>query len=291
MNFCFISGSVVLNALFEWFVFLWEWLATEPPDMESRSTTARNIVFVVGGVAAIGIAIWRGVVADRQAKASQDQAKASHLQAETSQRSLLNERYQKGAEMLGSNILAVRLGGIYTLHRLDEEEPQQYHVLIMGLLSAFVRNPPPDTYIAPSTLPREILRRDVLGAIRLIGDRSDADVEIEEKEGFRISLAGVILSHAILPKANLTNGVLFGANLTDTNLTDANLTNANLTDVNLTRTNLTGANLANSEGLTQDRLDQALADLNSPPKLENIRDAKTGDLLRWRGGSGGSFQP
>ena len=43
-------------------------------------------------------------------RASHDQAKAALHQSETSQRGLLNERYQKGAEMLGSKDLCVRSG-------------------------------------------------------------------------------------------------------------------------------------------------------------------------------------
>ena len=87
--------------------------------MESRSTTARNVGILFFGLIAIWFGIWRGVVADRQAKASQHQA-------ETARSGLLNERYQKGAEMLGSPVLAVRLGGIYALQHLAEDEPEQY---------------------------------------------------------------------------------------------------------------------------------------------------------------------
>ena len=90
-------------------------------NLESWSTIIRNFGLVI----AAGIALWfakkRIAVSDRQ--------------AETAQRGLLNERYQKGAEMLGSKVLSVRLGGIYALHRLAEDEPEQYHVQIMRLCS------------------------------------------------------------------------------------------------------------------------------------------------------------
>ena len=71
-----------------------------------RSTTIRNLGLVIGGTMAMVLAIWRSIVAERQ--------------AETAQGSLHNERYQKGAEMLGSVVLAVRLGGIYALQRLAQ---------------------------------------------------------------------------------------------------------------------------------------------------------------------------
>ena len=64
---------------------------------ESASTTIRNLGFVIGGLIALVFAVWRGIVAERQS--------AMAL------RGLLNERYQKGAEMLGNPVLAVRMGG------------------------------------------------------------------------------------------------------------------------------------------------------------------------------------
>ena len=76
-------------------------------NWESESATIRNLAFVVFALIGLALAIWRGAVADRQ--------------ADTAQYSLLNERYQKGAEMLGSELLSVRLGGIYALKALAKE--------------------------------------------------------------------------------------------------------------------------------------------------------------------------
>ena len=43
--------------------------------------------------------------------------------------------------MLGSDVLSVRLGGIYALQSLAEERPRQYCVQNMRLLCMFVRHP------------------------------------------------------------------------------------------------------------------------------------------------------
>ena len=91
--------------------------------------------FVIGGIVALFFALWRGRLAERQAS--------------TGQQGLLNERYQKGAEMLGSGVLSVRMGGIYALQRLAEEHPKEYAIQILGLFCAFVRHPPR----APGTNP------------------------------------------------------------------------------------------------------------------------------------------
>ena len=108
----------------------WDWLQITPDGKESGSTTVRNIGLVIAALVALPLAIWRSLVAQRH--------------ADTAQQNLLNERYQQGAEMLGSEVLSVRLGGIYALRRLSEEHPKQYHVQIMQLFCAFVRNPTED---------------------------------------------------------------------------------------------------------------------------------------------------
>ena len=66
---------------------------------ESNGTAIRNLVLVMAAIAALPLAIWRSKMAERQA------ATAQH-QSETAQRGLLNERYQKGAEMMGSSVVA-----------------------------------------------------------------------------------------------------------------------------------------------------------------------------------------
>ena len=87
-------------------ICFWGWLGAG----ESGSTTIRNLGLIVAAIIGLPLVIWRSVVAERQADAAQ-------RQSETAQRGLLNERYQKGSEMLGSEVLTVRFGGIYALAR------------------------------------------------------------------------------------------------------------------------------------------------------------------------------
>ena len=111
-------------------IVCWDWL-------KSNADTIRVIALMVGGAIAVILTLWRSMIAERQADTTQ-------RQSETAQLGLLNERYQKGAEMLGSEVLPVRLGGIYALRGLAEEYPHEYHLQIMHLLCAFVRNPTKD---------------------------------------------------------------------------------------------------------------------------------------------------
>ena len=121
---------IVLIAALALSILFWDlWIGEE----ESVGAAVRNLVLVLAAIAALPLAIWRSKVAERQAETAQ-------RQAETAQRGLLNERYQKGAEMLGSEVLSVRLGGIYALARLAREHPGDYHTQIMSLLCTFSRD-------------------------------------------------------------------------------------------------------------------------------------------------------
>ena len=157
---------VVLVAALALSILFWDWLD------KSGSTKIRNLGLVLAAILALPLAIWRSKVAERQAATAQ-------RQAETAQRGLLNERYQKGAEMLGSHVLSVRLGGIYALARLAHEHSADYHTQIMSLLCAFVRNPPP-----PRKEEKEArdsgLREDVREIVTTISERSEAEAFAEK---------------------------------------------------------------------------------------------------------------
>ena len=183
----------------------WDWLRGGPGGVEPGSTTVRNLGLVIGGVIAILLAVWRSKVAERQAN--------------TAQQSLLNERYQKGAEMLGSEVLAVRLGGIYALQRLAEEHPGQYHIQIMRLFCAFARRPTKDEEIEsmPRTEEKPRLQEDVQTVMTAIGSRSEPGLALEKRAEFTLDLHGADLSFARLSGANLS-----GADLSDTTLRHAN---------------------------------------------------------------------
>ena len=274
-----LIAAVVFSSMF------WCWLSAG----ESGSTAIRNLGLIVAAIIALPLAIWRSIVAERQ--------------AETVHRGLLNERYQKGAEMLGSKVLAVRLGGIYALARLAREHPGDYHVQIMNLLCAFVRNPP-----VVEDQDTNKVREDVQAVMPAICVRSELQIEIEEKEFyFNLDLSGAdlhgvsLLRVASLGNSNLQPrpGIcanlkgaflscsnLSGAHLVFANLKDAQFFGANLKGVFLSRSNLSGADLRDCKGLTQDQIDQAVArPPDKPPNLQGVVDAETGKPLVWRGDS------
>ena len=283
-------------------VVLWDWLAKD----ESGSATIRNIGLVIAGSLAIPLAIWRAVVAAKQASSAQ-------RQTTTGQQGLLNERYQKAAEMLGNENLFVRLGGVYTLQALIEEYPEQYYVSCMRLLCAFVRTPPVDKHLPlvseeeTSGSLRLSLRGDVQAVMDMMRSRDDKLIAFEKKSAFQLDFRGaalkegnlrsVNLSGADLRGANLSRAYAKGANLSHTGLSDANLSGAWLAASDLSGSYLDGTDISGTwfcdksfsggfatpaVGLTDWQLYRARAEQGKPPILGDVvLDAEGGWPLKW----------
>lgn len=261
---------------------------------ESGSTTIRNIGLVAGGVIALWLAFWRSRVAE--------------LQAATAQRTLSNQLYQQGAEMLHSEELSVRLDGIYTLERLARDEPERYHIQIMSRLCAFVRHPTKEEQVP--TAPRSRLREDVQAVMTAVRTREEAGLALEKESGFVLDLHGADLSGVFLFEANLSGAFLFdadlsravlvGANLSEAKLSGAKLIVANLSladfsQADLFQANLSRAHLVSARNLTQEQLDKACADGGPPILSRQILsrqdgDDEIGEPLAWRGKSWGGTQ-
>ena len=173
-----LAVGVVLLLIFGtafWDAFR-DWLIAS----ESGSTTIRNLGLVAAGLIALPLALWRGHVAEQQANAAQQ--------------GLRNERYQKGAEMLGSDVLSVRLGGIYGLQRLAREHPEEYHVAVMQLFCAFVRNPTNDeAYVkelgrVTGKKDDPWIREDVQAVMTAIGKRDSNRIELESNSEYTLRI-------------------------------------------------------------------------------------------------------
>ena len=195
-------------------VLFWDFL-------QENSETLRNISLVFASLIGLPLLGWRGITAYRQANISQGQA-------DTAQQSLLNERYQKGAEMLGNSALAVRMGGIYALQRLTEDHPKQFYIQMMELLCAFVRLPTEDKNLKQRQMEDEgkhdkaslSVREDVQAVIVAIGSLRKTGKELE-KDDFKLNLQ----------RAHLRSGDFPGVNLSGANLSGANLSRAHLTQI------------------------------------------------------------
>ena len=150
--------------------------------------------------------------------------------------------------MLGNQLLSVRLGGIYALRKLAEEHPEGYHVQVMDLFCAFLRNPPTTVQ---QTVSLNGPNQDVEAILEVIRTRSADRLTIEERVSYVLDLRCSRLQGARLDNANLFKAKLWYADLSSpmddpintTRLDDAYLVRANLIRAKLVGVHQNGAKL------------------------------------------------
>lgn len=185
----------------------------------------------------------------------------------------ITDRFSKAVEMLGSDKLDVRLGGIYALERIAIDSKKD-HWTVMEVLTAFVRkNAPSYAPIKENASDASIkenasddlneleaffnrdfekefedykkdwdeqiankLTEDIQAIMTVIGRRKWVD-----KEKQRLNLNNVDLAHCVLRNVDLSRADLMGSNLHSTRLSGANLNEATLSGANLNGAILFGA--------------------------------------------------
>ena len=185
------------------------------------------------GIFALRLALWRSWVAERQTRISQQ--------------GLLQDRYQRGVDLLWNRLMSARLAGIYTLQQLAQEHPDQYHVPVIQQFCGFARDSTKYQAMELEPTYRDItstddenwnenpqrLREDVQAVLNVIGYRNKKMKSLEKRNGFTVDLLG-----ADLRGANLDGADLSDANLSDAKLSRARLTRANLATANMQKTDL-----------------------------------------------------
>ncbi len=215
-------------------ILFWDYLS-------SHSEIWRNIILILTPIIGLPLALWRSSIAANQAVSSQKQADAT-------QKSILNERYQRSVDMLGHENLAIRCGGIYALSHLSRECSKDYHIQIMASFCAFLRSSTQknveeekkekdvvgadkdkkNSHLKNSEI---ILKDDVNGIISFIRGRSEEQCSIEKKYKYTV---------------NLENSNLFGTDFHKSSLTEAQLKNVNFTGATFLESNLTRTKLVNA---------------------------------------------
>ncbi|MEJ8474473.1 pentapeptide repeat-containing protein [Roseibium algae] len=221
------------------------------PDGKKLFEDLRNIGLVLLGLIGLPLAVWRSWLAHQQTQ-------TGLRQAATAERGLIIDRFQKGAEMLESRELSVRIAGVFILRELALSDPVETYIQVLDLLASFLREkskgrtpapsehtktrPPPDFGPFPADL------QETVKAISHLRNNVKEAEEREERAEWRLDLNGSNLSGADLSKANLSGAWFNHANLAgawfnQANLAGAELINANLSDAHLARANLTDADL------------------------------------------------
>jgi hypothetical protein len=280
--------------------------------------TIVSLATLIGGAIGIVLLSARTYAANRSARAALEQAEAANrsaraaleqaktatdrhdAQTNADRERRITESFAKAAELLGSDKLATRLGGIYTLEGLSRESEREYWP-IMETLSAYVREHAPwppraaDQQKEPGAVSERIEpATDVQAILTILRRRKDdmrnrkgedqclnlsttdlrgAGLEgahLEEAVLIRTCLDGAYLGNAdlqgaYLMGASLKGAELVGAHLEDADLMGAHLENADLKGARLKDTclkgaYLMGAHLDRAKLLTQEQIDGAFGD-------------------------------
>lgn len=160
-------------------------------------------------------------------------------QQRLSQRTVVTEAFAKAVEHLGdTSSSAIRLGGIYSLDRVAEDDPAESR-RVGEILSAFIREralaTPPD--------------REVVAAVSVLARHSwSGPIDLSGAALGALDLTGASLAGAALRTTDLGGAQLRHAQLRGADLREANLRGANLQAADLREARLEGAKLSGATG-------------------------------------------
>jgi hypothetical protein len=192
----------------------------------------------------------------------------------------ITDRYAKAIELLGSDKLEGRIGGVYALKRLAKDSPERDSSTILEVLCAYVRvhapwpprDQPPQ---APGGDPKPPEpSADVQAALTALGrrdrmkDEPPLDLRFTDLRGadlVRADLMGALLfganlegayvwGGAHLEEAQMEGACLDGAKLIDVFLRGADLRGVSFRGADLTGAHLDGTDLGAATGLTAEQI-------------------------------------
>lgn len=160
----------------------------------------------------------------KRANSARDQVKVAEADS-------LSNRYQRAAEMIGSENRSTRVAGFYSLKHLMQAHPTDYHVMTMELTCMFLRQPPRQT-LDDGSIPLRgshgWLREDLQAALDVIGSRNTRAIETESDAEFMPVLMSAQLQYAILKNANLSGALMTAASLEWAKCADVDFSGAGL---------------------------------------------------------------
>ncbi|WP_208980208.1 pentapeptide repeat-containing protein [Roseibium suaedae] len=218
-----------------------------------RSAISRNFFLGFLAVVGLGLAIWRSWL-------SYLQTRTGLRQAATAERGLIIDRYQKGALMLESEELTVRLAGVYALRDLALSDPDETYILVLDVLTGFVRERTQKDIIredgilsdaTPKAPPKARFAPDLqeaIDAVSHIRNKVSDAILIEREAQWSLRIINSNLRHINLSYKNLTNGVFAGsifdkAFILCADFSNCRLVNASFWGATVIATDISGANL------------------------------------------------
>ena len=243
---------------------------------ETFGGTLRNVAVIIAGLVALPLAIARILVVGEQ--------------ADTADRSLANDRYQRGAEMLGHEKEIVRIGGIDALKEVAQQYPDQYVRPAMRLLCAFLYKHCMNAHRVPNFKNRPDLQAAMEAVASCEPDKRGTHHDSDNQHS--VNLGGLSFSYAALSEMNLAglnfqNSGFDQSSLKGVDFSGADLRKSSFNTVNMQGTILDGAQIDGAQfshrvtGLTQGQLDKARTSGDDAPRFRATLDADTGEPLVW----------
>ena len=212
-----ITGILVLT-LWLWILPTWENILLIPgPQARSSSQIelAKTVatIFLAVGVLVTRYLTWRRV-------------NAAEKTIDVARESQVTERFTRAVDQLGSDIVSVRLGGIYALERIARDSAEDHWPVMQVLVGCVPRRPSLDKQPLEDppnrSTPADI--QAILGVLgRLNTKYADPARMLDLREA---DLRGADLTHVNFRAAILIEADFRGADLTCTNLQNAELNGA-----------------------------------------------------------------
>ena len=233
-----IFVAIVVVAIVCSLIYLWH---CKSPEL------ARFVGYIIGGLLAVG-----------QVIASNRRATAAEKTAESMEKGNVAERFKNAIEHLGNESSSVRLGGVYALHHIAQEEVN-YSERVFEILCAHIRGTTSDKdkyeprqiadtpLVQPSIEIASILKllfvadkgKEIYCGFKAILENSNLERASLYRAKLRnADLRAVNLKNTWLNRADLTKAVLFAADMAGTKLRDAILIAANFEEADLRDANL-----------------------------------------------------
>lgn len=230
-----VSITLIALSVFPLFAIVnWQSLAS--------TSTISTLSYLFLAVLGLCVVTWRGVIGIKNGKIAE--------------RNNIKEAFTNAIQQLGAGSrktpnIEARLGAIYTLEKLSQENKELYQPII-DILANYVRENAP---IPPhfEKTPSDYTRIDVQTAMIMLGRRKVKSGE-PSLNLHRVYLPEINLKRVNLENADLMGSDLRGANLAQARLQGASLFNANLENASLVCANLKGTDLISAKELTSNQL-------------------------------------
>ena len=193
---------------------------------------AKFAAYLVGG----GLLVWQVRASSKRANAADKTAKAMQKTADSTEKGNIAERFKNAIEHLGHESPSVRMGGIYALHHIAQDE-KEYRERVFEILCAHIRETTTHCEYKPQAIPTLIGYRgvrqpsiEVQSILKLLFSENSIPGTYE---GFCANLDYVNLEGAGLMYSNLETARFIGTNLQKVRFHSSNLQKVEFNGANL----------------------------------------------------------